>query len=425
MDALREKTASLTHDRAALASVAASVRRVAASCIPALFDAGPLITIVLGRDRRIVYANRQGLSLVGARSGAELQGLRFGEALGCIHATSAPDGCGSSPACCYCGASRQLKQALTILDAFATDGSGPLAPPREAKPAGEAEGDAGPAVFNPHGEGEECNIARAQDPADPAGFGESSLDLRVWSQAISLGGEGLVLLTALDISAEKRREVLERIFYHDIANTASGIRTILELLKFVDEEPQERFTALLMSAADQLVEEIESQRALKAAESRELAVKFEILDAKLALAEILALFAYKLEGKDISLKLAPGSARLVVESDATLLRRVLVNMIKNAIEAAVRGEVLLVGLASEKGGPGEPDWAVFWVKNSAVMPEVAQRRVFHRSFSTKGPGRGVGTYSMRLLAEGYLRGKVSFSSREGEGTIFELRIPQA
>jgi signal transduction histidine kinase len=100
-------------------------------------------------------------------------------------------------------------------------------------------------------------------------------------------------------------------------------------------------------------------------------------------------------------------------------------MVKNAIEAAVRGEILLAGLAADEGCNGGPGWAVFWVKNGAVMPEVAQRRIFHRSFSTKGPGRGVGTYSMRLLGEGYLKGKVSFSSRPGLGTIFELRIPRA
>ena len=396
-------------------------RLIAASCLPLLFDDGPLITVLLDCDGRIGYANRQFRKLAGAEDKADLIGQNVGEALGCIHSREAAGGCGEAAACAFCGAMHRVTMALGVLDSFDPDSPGKSAPNGRPAPNGQ------PGmldILNARGEGEECNIARAPERGE-GWAGESSIDLRVWSQAIQLEGRGLVLITAKDISAEKRREVLERIFYHDIANTASGMRTILELIRVVDEEPQERYIALLKSAADQLVEEIESQRALKAAESHELAVRFEFLDGLRMLEEVISLFAYKLEGKDIHLRVAPGSAHLAVESDPTLLRRVLVNMVKNAIEAAVRGEILLAGLAAEEGREGEPGWAVFWVKNSIVMPEVAQRRIFHRSFSTKGPGRGVGTYSMRLLGEGYLKGRVSFSSRPGLGTIFELRIPLA
>jgi signal transduction histidine kinase len=388
-----------------------TIEAVTASCIPGLFDANPLNTVVLDDGRAIVYANRRFLLLSGAKAQASVLGRRIGEALGCIHARETVEGCGSSPSCCFCGAARRMGAAYAVLDA-----------PRPERFLQDSS-DSPRAVRRPdEGQGEECSITRHGDGIDQ---GESSLDLRIWTQAIEIGGKGLVLLVAKDISAEKRQDVLERIFYHDIANTATGIRTILELLAVVDEEPQERYVRLLKSAADQLVEEIESQRALKAAESRELAVKFEILDGKSVLAEAFGLFAYKLEGRDIALSMAPDTEQLAVESDPALLRRVLVNMIKNAIEAALRGEVLLAGLRRETGGADGREWALFWVKNSAVMPEAAQRRVFHRSFSTKGPGRGVGTYSMRLLAEKYLKGKVGFRSREGEGTVFELRIPLA
>jgi len=396
-------------------------RVITGSCLPLLFDDGPLITVILDRDGRIGYANRQFRKLAGAESGVDLIGLNVGEALGCIHAREAVGGCGEGAACAFCGAMHRVTMALGLLDGLDPDSHAKRALP-ELPPAPDQPGM--PDILNARGEGEECNVARAPERGE-GWTGESSIDLRVWSQAIQLEGQGLVLITAKDISAEKRREVLERIFYHDIANTASGMRTILELIRVVDEEPQERYIALLKSAADQLVEEIESQRALKAAESHELAVRFEFLDGLRMLEDVISLFAYKLEGKDIHLRLAPGSAHLAVESDPTLLRRVLVNMVKNAIEAAVRGEILLAGLAADEGCNGEAGWAVFWVKNAAVMPEVAQRRIFHRSFSTKGPGRGVGTYSMRLLGEGYLKGKVSFSSRPGLGTIFELRIPRA
>jgi CheY-like chemotaxis protein len=64
------------------------------------------------------------------------------------------------------------------------------------------------------------------------------------------------------------------------------------------------------------------------------------------------------------------------------------------------------------------------------MPLAVQERIFLRSFSTKSrQGRGLGTYSMKLLGEQYLGGKVSFISNEQSGTVFHfdvpLRLPEA
>lgn len=49
-------------------------------------------------------------------------------------------------------------------------------------------------------------------------------------------------------------------------------------------------------------------------------------------------------------------------------------------------------------------------------------QIFQRSFSTKGKGRGIGTYSVRLLSENYLKGNISFVSNEYEGTIFTVEL---
>jgi Histidine kinase-, DNA gyrase B-, and HSP90-like ATPase len=57
------------------------------------------------------------------------------------------------------------------------------------------------------------------------------------------------------------------------------------------------------------------------------------------------------------------------------------------------------------------------------MPEAVQLQMFQRSFSTrKGRGRGIGSYSVKLLIEKYLHGKVWFVSREPEGTTFFVAL---
>ncbi|MFA7348153.1 MAG: ATP-binding protein, partial [Desulfurivibrionaceae bacterium] len=57
------------------------------------------------------------------------------------------------------------------------------------------------------------------------------------------------------------------------------------------------------------------------------------------------------------------------------------------------------------------------------MPENVQLQIFQRSFSTKGTGRGLGTYSIKLLGERYLKGRVSFTSTPEKGTTFRFRCP--
>jgi signal transduction histidine kinase len=57
------------------------------------------------------------------------------------------------------------------------------------------------------------------------------------------------------------------------------------------------------------------------------------------------------------------------------------------------------------------------------MPPEIQLQVFQRSFSTKGDGRGLGTYGMKLLSEESLRGEISFTSAPSAGTVFRGRYP--
>jgi signal transduction histidine kinase len=117
------------------------------------------------------------------------------------------------------------------------------------------------------------------------------------------------------------------------------------------------------------------------------------------------------------LEKADGSAWPTIRVDAVLLRRILVNMVKNAVEASGRGDDIRIGFKDETGG------LTIWVWNPAVMGEETKRRVFERSYSTKGRGRGLGTYGMRLSAERYLGGTIRFQSAHGEGTRFELWLP--
>jgi signal transduction histidine kinase len=106
-----------------------------------------------------------------------------------------------------------------------------------------------------------------------------------------------------------------------------------------------------------------------------------------------------------------------LKTDSALLKRILLNMAKNAAEAVEDHGIITIGCHTNG------TTASFSVNNKGVIPEDVRYQVFQRSFSTKGHGRGLGTYSMKLFGENYLHGKVYFHSCEPTGTTFYIELP--
>lgn len=340
-----------------------------------LLDAVPTILSILNGQRQVVYANQALLDFIGAREDTLVHGLRPGEALGCLHAGKTPGGCGTSEACSTCGA------VLAILASQAEK--------REVR---------------------ECHVARE------AGGKIEGIDLLVLATPFAFREEMFTVFALSDISHEKRRRALERLFFHDVLNLTGSIQGFVELLRDYDPDNRQEIFHLLHRAAGQIVEEIDAQRTLTVAESGELQVSPGMLKSRSFLEELVEIYRHHDCAKGCQLTLDVDLFDGVFASDPALLRRVLGNMLKNALEASDSGEMVTVGCTSGQG------MIEFWVHNPAVMDRRTQLRIFNRSFSTKGTGRGLGTYGMRLLSE-YLHGSVTFSSNEGEGTTFQARFP--
>jgi signal transduction histidine kinase len=328
---------------------------------------------VLNDRRQIVFANPAFRELGGITG--TLVGLKPGELFGCAHAEESPGGCGQSLECNACG----LSQAF-----------------REARDHGRAAR-------------RECSIAGHSDGR------EVPYDLEASATPFRLGEEQFVLLTLRDVSQQKHKAALERIFFHDILNTASSLKIYLSLLAGAGPEDTGRLLADLGSIADGLVEEIQSQKQLVNAENRTLRVSPSLISSRELAEELQASFARARAGR--SVRLAPDAESFALISDAAILRRVLGNMLRNALEAAPPGGLVSLGCSREGAA------CRFWVHNPGAIPEEVRRHVFRRYFSTKGRDRGLGTYSMKLLTEEYLGGRVGFTTDEREGTRFTVTLP--
>lgn len=331
--------------------------------------------VILNKERQIIFANKLFLEFLGLTEPSFILGRRTGEAARCIHSASNAGGCGTSEFCRTCGAIN------AILESHSGNQSV-----------------------------KECRIITHEKDA---------LDLQVTASPYSPNGEMFTIFSVNDISHEKRRQTLERVFFHDVLNSAGGITGLSDLLqKMKDPSEIAEIAQMISRTASALVEEIEAQRYLSAAERNDYQLNYTQTNSLEIVNELKELYAKHEVTSGKNLETHPDAENITMETDTVLLRRILSNMIKNALEASLPNETVTINCSdSEK-------LVLFAVHNHNFIEHETQLQLFKRSFSTKGVGRGIGTYSMKLFGEKYLKGKVWFKSNEETGTTFFAGIPK-
>ncbi len=300
-----------------------------------------------------------------------------GRSLGLLARLGDQGGCGTSQSCRYCGAAKAIVKGLEGHDAT-----------------------------------QECSIIRASENS------LNALNLQVWTAPFSVGNGNLVLSSILDIAHEKSLRSFERIFFHDIMNAVTGIKGLHDIIALELGARYGSELELLQCAIENIRDIIESHKDFLAVETQEY-IREDSSFETLPLLSLQASFCQAFtSGGCKQLAVDATSINLSVCSDVRLVQRILVNMIKNALEASRAGDVVHLGcLAAPDGG------VTFWVRNPSVMSQETRLRVFEKGFSTKGRGRGFGTYGMRLFAETCLGGHIRFTSEPGQGTVFYLDLP--
>ena len=340
------------------------------------FDAIPSIVLILNKHRQIVFCNEFTVNALDLKERNSLYGLRVGEALKCIHAEESDHGCGTTAFCRECGAVNAMLSSL--------DGKTEI---------------------------EECRIT-PKGAANP-------FDFQVATRPYESGNERYIVFVVNDISHEKRRKILERVFFHDISNLLAAASGCLQRMPKHPIPKGNEFAEKTYRAIIMLSNEIEAQKGLLRAEDGNLPIRPVEIHALETLENVISIFQNHDCAKGKKIAIDDHSEDIIFMIDNVQLSRIIENMLKNALEASSIGESVIAGcrLSNDKR-------VCYWVKNNAYIEPSEQRQIFNRSFSTKGPGRGIGTYSMKLLTERYLGGKIDFTSSPENGTEFRAVFPQ-
>ncbi len=217
---------------------------------------------------------------------------------------------------------------------------------------------------------------------------------------------------------------------HEIRNPLGAIATAAELLaeewppepasparRERDERPED-FLRIIVEEARRLDDVVGSFLAF----ARPTPGRPEPVDVREAIEAVARLLRPQAAESNIAIRVSIPDTLPCVRMDAGQLRQVLINLVRNALEAMPEGGCVQIG-ARYEGPPTQPRAVLVEVIDDGPgIPEEIRHRLFVPFVTTKPNGTGLGLpISQRLVAEA--GGRIEVEEAPGGGARFVLRLP--
>ncbi|MCA6379939.1 MAG: GHKL domain-containing protein [Cytophagales bacterium] len=266
--------------------------------------------------------------------------------------------------------------------------------------------------------------------------GDETIQLSIYAIELTLRGEEVKLISMSNIQSELEEKEMEawqnlvRVLTHEIMNSVTPISSLAGV---VEEELHRKLLANELNMEKEEAEDMHLSIQTISRRSEGL-IKFvkefrsltHIPKPKLAevcirplLDELAMLHKKELADNNITISISVEPDTLCIRADKTLVEQVLINLIKNAIQAFGEKQdrkIMLSSYVNENGG------VIVSVKDNGtgIEPEALEK-IFIPFFSTKKTGSGIGLSLSKQIMRQH-EGNIAVKSVLGEGTEFLLRF---
>jgi len=254
----------------------------------------------------------------------------------------------------------------------------------------------------------------------------STRELDELAQSLEGVRQRLKAASLAEASAQEERGLLMANLSHDLRTPITAIKGYVEGIRDgVANTPEKRDHYLEVVYGKTLVLEdlVSSMTDFSEYELGRMQYHFEHVDLVPFLADLCPEYAADARGRDMTFSASLPDRPATVTADRRKLKRVLDNLISNALKyGRPGGAVVLAGELYQQGvilsvsddGQGIPRQALAHVFDSFYRADAAR--------SSSVPGSGLGLAICRSIAESH-HGKLWLTSREGEGTRAYLYLP--
>ena len=259
-------------------------------------------------------------------------------------------------------------------------------------------------------------------------FNKEELIIRVTHQISLVAAKRLILSKTEELQRTiAGRDKLYSVIAHDLRSPMGSIKMVLNML--ILNLPSEKIGAEmyeLLTMANQTTEDVFSllDNLLKWTESQigKLNVVYQDVDLVEVTDGVIEIFSMVASLKKIRIReMKP--EKMMVNADIDMLKTVVRNLLSNAIKFSKENSEVLVKMEEVDG------MAVVSVQDYGCgISEEGQKKLLHTDthFSTFGTNNEEGSGLGLLLCKDFVvknGGKLWFTSKEGEGSIFSLSIP--
>lgn len=267
-------------------------------------------------------------------------------------------------------------------------------------------------------------------------IGDDTVQLSVFAIELTLRGEEIKLISMTNIQSELEEKEMEawqnlvRVLTHEIMNSVTPISSLAGTVE------DELYRQLQHSIPAIKKEELEDMHLSLQTISRRSAglIHFvkefrnltQVPQPRLTeialrplLEELAVLHKKELSDRGIAITVRTEPLQLTALGDKNMIEQVLINLIKNAIQAfdeQLDKKIELAAYTSEKGRP-----VISVHDNGPGIDPEALEKIFIPFFSTKKTGSGIGLSLSRQIMRVH-EGRITVKSTVGEGTEFLLRF---
>lgn len=250
---------------------------------------------------------------------------------------------------------------------------------------------------------------------------------------ITIGGSPRRLIALQDIQSELDATELSawqdmvRVLSHEIGNSITPIASlgrtaddmVVDLRKQVDDEAGELVSDIhdaidtIVRRSEGLMQFVKSYREL----TRLPPPKKQQISLSSYFARLERLLAAEWSDRGVTLHMGAPAEGLTIAADESLLDQAIINVVRNAADAASASDdpqVWLDARLSERGRP-----IIEIADNGAGLDEELAEKIFLPFFTTKSEGSGIGLSLARQVMLMH-RGAITARPREGGGALFQL-----
>lgn len=204
---------------------------------------------------------------------------------------------------------------------------------------------------------------------------------------------------------------------HELRNPIQSIKGFVQLMKeheYSRDKQIEFYDTILheITAADQLIEDY-------LVFAKPASGKLELIQVKIEIQHVLKVLTPYANWEKVTINLIDGGCKATIMADRQKFHQMLINIIRNGIDAMPEGGVLTISIKEKL-----PSVQILIQDEGCGMTREELQRLGEPYFSTKSKGTGLGMMVSYSIAR-QLGGEISVQSEKGKGTVFTLEFPTA